>query len=155
MSANLKAGTHPKVFVIGVGGGNDVWAHKLAGSSYIKGIELNRGVLDVHHTVAREFSRGLFEDANIELVLDEGRSALMRDSGKYDIIQMTGIDTWTSLTSGAYVLAENYLYTVEAVQQMYSHLAEGGVIQITRMGENMEKLRLLANVHEAFRRLGV
>jgi len=87
-------------------------------------------------------------------VCDEGRSALMRETGRYDIIQMTGIDTWTSLASGAYVLAENYLYTVEAVRQMYGRLQEGGILQITRMGANMEKLRLLANVQQAFDDMG-
>lgn len=155
LTAALKHGTSPRVFVIGVGGGADVWAHQLAGASYIKGIELNRGVLEVHETVAREFSRGLLEDPRIELVCDEGRSALMRDRGRYDVIQMTGIDTWTSLASGAYVLAENYLYTVEAVRQMYDRLADGGILQITRMGAQMEKLRLLVNVQQAFAEMGV
>jgi len=150
LTAAVKRGTDPRVFVIGVGGGPDIWAHKLMGASYIKGIELNRGVLEVHDTVAKEFSLGLRDDPTIELVCDEGRSALMRDTTKFDIIQMTGIDTWTSLASGAYVLAENYLYTVEAVQQMYEHLNEGGIIQITRMGKNMERLRLLSNVQQAF-----
>ncbi len=164
MTASVKQGTNPQVFVIGVGGGNDVWAHKLMGSRRIKGIELNKGVLEVHREKARDslpdgspgplFSRDLLADPNVELVCDEGRSALMRDNGHYDIIQMTGIDTWTALASGAYVLAENYLYTVEAVMQMYEHLADGGIIQVTRMGENMEKLRLLSNVFEAMRRLG-
>ena len=155
MSATMKKGTNPKVFIIGVGGANDVWANKLAGASKIKGIELNHGVLDVHRTVGKEFSKGILEDKTIELVNDEGRSALMGDTERYDIIQMTGIDTWTALTSGAYVLAENYLYTVEAVMQMYEHLEEGGVIQITRMGLDMEKLRLLSNIYEAMRRMGV
>lgn len=155
LTASAKQGTNPRVFIIGVGGAPDVWAHKLVGASRIRGIELNRGVLDVHQTVAKEFSRGITEDPTVELVLDEGRSALMRDPAKYDIIQMTGIDTWTSLASGAYVLAENYLYTVEAVQQMYAHLEEGGIVQITRMGANMERLRLLANVWQAFTNLGV
>lgn len=155
MSAQVKKGSSPRVFVIGVGGGPDVWAHLLTGASKVKGIELNRGVLEAHHTVAREFSRGMLEDPRVELVVDEGRSALMRDPERYDIVQMTGIDTWTSLASGAYVLAENYLYTVEAVTQMYEHLAEGGLLQITRMGANMEKLRLLANVDQAFANMGV
>lgn len=154
LTATIKQGTSPRVFVIGVGGGPDVWAHKLMGAKAVRGIELNRGVLAVHHTVAKDFSQGLLDDPSIELVLDEGRSALMRDQAKYDIIQMTGIDTWTSLASGAYVLAENYLYTVEAVQQMYEHLADGGIVQITRMGANMERLRLLANVWQAFTNLG-
>ncbi|HEX6811121.1 MAG TPA: hypothetical protein VF384_05835 [Planctomycetota bacterium] len=155
LSASIKRGSAPRVFVIGVGGGHDVWAHKAAGASFVKGVELNRGVLEAHRTIAREFSQGLLEDPNIELVCDEGRSALMRDPGRYDVIQMTGIDTWTSLASGAYVLAENYLYTVEAVQLMYEHLQEGGMLQITRMGANMERLRLLANVHQAFTNMGV
>jgi spermidine synthase len=155
LTATLKRGSSPKVFIIGVGGGNDVWANKLAGASKIRGIELNRGVLDVHRTVGAQFSKGILEDPAIELVNDEGRSALMGDPDRYDIIQMTGIDTWTALTSGAYVLAENYLYTVEAVMQMYEHLEEGGIIQITRMGLDMEKLRLLSNIFEAQRRLGV
>lgn len=155
LTAAVKKGTNPRVFIIGVGGAPDVWAHKLMGASYIKGIELNRGVLEVHDTVAKEFSRGLLEDPTIELVCDEGRSALMRDKTKYDIIQMTGIDTWTSLASGAYVLAENYLYTVEAVQQMYEHLEEGGIIQVTRMGANMERLRLLSNINQAFVNMGI
>ncbi|MCK5944030.1 MAG: hypothetical protein KAI24_18740, partial [Planctomycetes bacterium] len=84
-----------------------------------------------------------------------GRSALMRDQSKYDVIQMTGIDTWTSLASGAYVLAENYLYTVDAVKQMYERLDDGGILQVTRMGTDMERLRLLANVNQAFVEMGV
>ncbi len=155
LSATVKLGTAPRVFVIGVGGGPDLWAHKLTGAAHVKGIELNRGVIDVHHTVAKEFSRGLLEDPNIEIVCDEGRSALMRDPERYDIVQMTGIDTWTSLASGAYVLAENYLYTVEAVRLMYEHLRDGGLLQITRMGAEPEKLRLLVNVMQAFREMGV
>ncbi|HEB53904.1 MAG TPA: hypothetical protein ENI87_11685 [bacterium] len=155
LSGKIKAGSAPKVFVIGVGGGPDIWAHKLLGAGSIKGIELNEGVLEIHRKVAPEFSKQLLEDPSIELVCDEGRSALMRESASYDIIQMTGIDTWTSLASGAYVLAENYLYTVEAIEQMYARLADGGILQITRMGADMERLRLLANIDEAFRRMGV
>jgi spermidine synthase len=154
LSGPVKKGSAPRVFVIGVGGGPDLWAHKLLGASYVKGIELNRGVLEVHETIGREFSRGLREDPNVEFVCDEGRSALMHDPARYDVIQMTGIDTWTSLASGAYVLAENYLYTVEAVQQMYAHLADGGILQITRMGADPEKLRLLVNVHHALLAMG-
>lgn len=155
LSATIKEGSAPRVFVIGVGGGPDLWAHKLTGASRVKGIELNRGVIDVHHTAAKDFSRGLLEDPRIEIVCDEGRSALMRDPERYDIVQMTGIDTWTSLASGAYVLAENYLYTVEAVRLMYEHLRDGGLLQITRMGAEPEKLRLLVNVMQAFREMGV
>lgn len=146
---HLKEGSQPKVCVIGVGGAPDLWAAKVHDASLIRGIELNRSILDVHAGVAKQFSAPLFADPRVQVVCDEGRSALMRDPQHYDVIQLTGIDTWTALNSGAYVLAENYLYTVEACRTMYDRLAEGGVLQITRMAADMESIRLLHNMHAA------
>ena len=73
----------------------------------------------------------------------------MREKTSYDIIQMSGIDTLTLLTSGAYMMAENYLYTVEAIENMYSKLADDGIIAITRFAHEMETLRLLSNIFAA------
>jgi len=139
----------PRVFIIGVGGGNDVWAAKLNGAKYIKGIELNQQILDIHNSFLSDYSKDIIKDPKIDLVCDEGRSALIRDTTRYDIIQMTGVDTWTSLTSGAYVLAENYLYTIEALKNMYSKLTDGGIISITRFANDVETLRLLSNIFTA------
>jgi hypothetical protein len=140
---------NPRVFVIGVGGGNDVWAAKLNGAKYIKGIELNRQILDIHNSVLSSYSKNIINDPNIDLVFDEGRSALIRDTTRYDVIQMTGVDTWTSLTSGAYVLAENYLYTTESLKNMYGKLTDGGIISITRLALDVETLRLFSNIFAA------
>jgi hypothetical protein len=136
-----------RVFIIGVGGGNDVWGAKINGARYIKGVELNKQILDMHRDALYNFSRNIIDDPAIELVNEEGRSALMRDKSKYDVIQMSGIDTWTALTSGSYVLAENYLYTVEAIQNMYDHLTDEGIILITRPAKDMETLRLLSTIY--------
>jgi len=153
-SAAVQLRDNARVFVIGVGGGNDVWAAKTHNARYIKGVELNRQILDIHRGTLSHFSQHIIEDPRIELVADEGRSALMREHGDYDVIQMSGIDTWTALTSGAYMLAENYLYTVEAVRNMYDRLSSDGIIQITRCSQTMETLRLLSNVHTAFEAQG-
>lgn len=146
---HLKEGTGAKVFIIGVGGAHDVWAAKIHGASLVRGIELNAGVLEAHHTVAKEYSRDLLQDPAVDLVWDEGRTALMHQRQRFDVIQLTGIDTWTALSSGAYVLAENYLYTVEACRQMYARLAPGGILQITRMALDRETIRLMVNLHAA------
>ncbi|HKU40390.1 MAG TPA: hypothetical protein VJR89_19650 [Polyangiales bacterium] len=144
----------PSVLIIGLGGGNDAWAAKLHDARKIKAIELNWPIVAIHEHQLRRFSRALVEDPRVELVVDEGRSALMRESERYDVIQMTGIDTWTALASGAYVLAENYLYTHEAIASMYERLAPDGIIQISRFAATMEALRLLSNIHAAFESLG-
>lgn len=139
----------PRVFIIGVGGGNDVWGAQANGAAAVKGIELNQQVLDIHRTVLPNYSQNIIEDPRIELVHDEGRSALMREKARYDVIQMSGIDTYTLLTSGAYMMAENYLYTVEAIENMYDKLTDEGIISITRFAHEMETLRLLATIFAA------
>lgn len=154
-SASLRLKQSPRVFIIGVGGGNDVWAAKVNRASFVKAIELNAGILDVHTKVRPIYSRQIIEDPKIQLINDEGRSALVHDRGKYDVIQLSGIDTWASLASGAYILAENYLYTQEAILGMYDHLEPGGILQIIRMAADMEALRLMAIIDAALKQRGV
>jgi len=145
----------PRVFIIGVGGGNDVWAAKIHDASYIKGIELNKPTLEIHQKILPEYTRVLTQDPNITLVCSEGRSALMREPNEYDVIQLSGIDTWTALTSGSYVMAEDYLYTRQAIENMYAHLAENGILQIIRFAGPSESLRLISNINASFERTGV
>lgn len=143
------------VLVIGLGGGNDVWAALTAGARSVNAVELNWPIVDIHRRVMRSYSRRLVESPFVRLVVDEGRSVLMRERARYDVIQMTGIDTWTALASGAYVLAENYLYTQEAIASMYRRLRPGGILQIARFSATMEALRLLSNIHAALDSLHV
>jgi spermidine synthase len=145
----------PNVLVIGLGGGNDVWAARIHGAKSVRAIELNEPVVDTHLYVLRRYSRAIVEDPTIQFTIGEGRSELMRDSRRYDVIQMSGIDTWTALASGAYVLAENYLYTREAIAQMYDHLEPSGILQIARYSAEMEALRLMSNISAALADSGV
>ena len=145
----------PDVLVIGLGGGNDVWAAKASGARSVKAFELNWPIVDIHKRVLRDFSKGLTGDPNIQLLVGEGRSGLMRETTQYDVIQMTGIDTWTALASGAYVLAENYLYTREAIASMYSRLKPDGILQISRFSETMEAMRLMSNISAALESFGI
>jgi spermidine synthase len=154
-SAALQLKQQPRVLVIGAGGGVDVWAAFLRNPVSVRAIELNRQILDIQRHELPHYSRPLLEDPRIEFVHGEGRSELMRDSDRYDVIQMSGIDTWTALSSGAYVLAENYLYTREAFETLYRHLDLDGLLQIIRPAAEMETLRLLSNIHAALQSLGV
>ncbi len=141
-------------FIIGVGGGDDVWAHHHAGTGRIKGIELNRQILDIHRTTLAEYSRALLANPAVELVHGEGRTALLSERERFDLVQMSGIDTWTALQSGAYMLAENFLYTQEAIDDMFAVLTDEGAVQITRFSADHETLRLIATLRAAHSRAG-
>jgi spermidine synthase len=67
----------------------------------------------------------------VRLVAGEGRHFVRTTQDQYDLIQLTGVDTLSAMNSGAYVLAENYLYTVEAFHDYLDHLAPGGILSFS------------------------
>jgi hypothetical protein len=141
--------TDPSVLVIGFGGGDDVWAALHRGAASVDAVDLNAAVLAAHQVVRPKWSAGWIDDPRVSVSVAEGRSHLMRTQTRYDRVQLTGIDTWAALASGAYMLAENYLYTTESFRLMLDHLELGGILQITRMAAEMETLRVLTQVHAA------
>lgn len=146
-AARLRPGG--KALVIGFGGGDDLWAARSQGVGAIDAVDLNAPVLAAHTTIRPQWSADLLNDPTISMVVAEGRNTLMRSAEEYDLVQLTGIDTWTALTSGAYMLAENHLYTTESFGQMLDRLTPDGILQITRMAAEMEALRVLVQLREA------
>ena len=118
----------PEVLVIGLGGGFDILAGIHGGARRMVAVELDPITVDVLRDHSRDFSGALLERPEISTVVAEGRSFLRNQGNPYDLIQLTGVDTLAALSSGAYVLAESYLYTVEAMRDYLSRLSDDGVL---------------------------
>lgn len=61
-------------------------------------------------------------------------------------------------SSGAYVMVENYLYTMEAISDYWDHLSENGIIQISRWhypNAPREELRAFIMAYKALSQKGV
>lgn len=132
--------------VIGVGGGRDVLSALWAGHQRIVGIEINGVLIDLIARSHRAFA-GIADDPAVDLVHDEARSYLRRTDERFDVIQMSLIDTWAATGAGAFTLSENGLYTREAWQVFLDALAPGGVFSVSRWfnpSELSETNRLLA-----------
>jgi SAM-dependent methyltransferase len=125
---------HPnpeEALIIGVGGGTDVVSAMAAGAKHITGIEINQVTIDLMKTTYADYA--LWPKlANIELLCMDGRNYAARTKKKFDTINMTGIDTFSALSTGAYVLSENYLYTVEAIRDYLRILKDDGILNIFR-----------------------
>jgi hypothetical protein len=120
----------PKALIIGPGGGVDVAMALQSDASSITAVELDPITVDLVSGRYAGFVGNLYQQPEVNVVVDEGRSFLRRAEEKYDIVQMTGVDTLAALNSGAYVLAENYLYTVEAYNEFMDHLTERGILSV-------------------------
>jgi SAM-dependent methyltransferase len=156
--AFLVKATPPKnVLIIGPGGGNEVYVGYQMGASSITAIELNPAMLDVTRRLFADFTGHLYETPKARAFVSEGRSYVRSHGGTYDLIQMSGVDTWAALSSGAYVLSENFLYTVEAIQEYYKHLEPDGILSVGRftLDPPRESLRLVSIAFQALKELGV
>ena len=132
------------VAVIGSGGGVDVQNALALGARSVTAIEINPIIIDLVTNRYRDVVGDAFRDPRVHLVRDEGRSCIARSRERFDVLQITLIDTWAASVSGAYSLSENYLYTTEAFAEYVSHLSDSGVLSITRWYYEMPRLVALA-----------
>jgi spermidine synthase len=132
--------------VIGVGGGRDVLTAIWGRSHSVTGIEMNEALVRLLKGPLRRFT-AIADRPEIELVHDEARSYLTRTAKRFDVLQMSLIDTWAATGAGAYTLSENGLYTLEAWRVFLGVLKPGGIFSVSRwFSPNMvsETTRLVA-----------
>ncbi|MBI5208790.1 MAG: hypothetical protein HY927_02305 [Elusimicrobia bacterium] len=121
----------PRTLIIGAGGGKDVLSALSFGARHVTAVELNPIIVrDVMLDRYRDFSGGLYQDPRVRAVAREGRSFVSSSREKFDIIQLAFVDTSAATPGGAYILAENSLYTVEAFRRFLDHLEPGGILSV-------------------------
>jgi spermidine synthase len=144
--------------IIGPGGGVDVLRAVANGSGSVTGIEINPIIVnDVMRERYSDYSYHLYDLPQVHIHVQDGRSYVRSSREKYDVVQMTLVDTWASTAAGAFALSENNLYTVEAFREYFDHLKPDGMIAITRweFHQPREALRVVSQAIEALHRLGV
>jgi len=121
------ATAQPKqVFVVGPGGGLDVWFGLNGQVQAITAVEINPASVEI----VNEFSAyhgNLYRQPQVRIIVDEGRSVLRREAKKYNLIYLSQVVTLVTERNG-YALTENTIYTVEAFTDYLNHLQPGGQI---------------------------
>ena len=106
-----------------------------------------------------DFSGHLDRQPGVSLVNAEARSYINHSSDRYDLVQISLIDTWAATAAGGLTLTENRLYTVEAWGDFYRALKPGGLLSVSRWydpnGHRGEFYRLVAIAASALQRKGV
>ena len=152
LAATLRPGAD--ALVIGLGGGPDLVATLAAGADHVTAVEINAAVVDVLGTHYREFL-GLPPEGSerFELVHADGRGFVRHFRDRFDVIQMTGADTYAASAVAGSLLSENYLYTREAFVDFLQALEPNGLLAMTRF--SLEPIKGLTTMIEALREIGV
>ncbi len=134
--------------IIGVGGGRDMLSAYYFGFRDITGVELNPIFVDLltNPKRFRSFS-GLADLPNVRFFVDDARSWFARTTQRFDLLQMSLVDTWASTGAGGFTLSENGLYTVEGWEHFLHALTPHGIFTVSRWyapGYEYELGRLLS-----------
>ncbi len=123
---------YDSVLIIGAGGGPDILTAKMFETPKVHAVEINPLIVNFVRNVFAEFSGNPYELPGVSFTVLDGRSYVAQSDEEFDLIQISEVDTTSAQAAGALTLVENSLYTVEAFEEYYEHLAPGGVLTVTR-----------------------
>jgi hypothetical protein len=142
------------VLVIGLGGTPDIQTALHHDAKSITGVDINSTTMEMARGPMAEFLGRPYQDPRVKLFLSDGRSHVRASSDRWDLIQLTGVDTKSVLASGTLALNESYLYTAEAFDEYLAHLEDDGILCVNYAGDQFRE-RLAATALMALERRGV
>jgi spermidine synthase len=153
----------PSVTIIGAAGGNEIVASTRWNAARVTAVELNPVTVSLLTTRFKEYTGAIADDPRVSLVNAEGRAFFDATTERSDLVWFVAPDSYAAMnaaTSGAYVLSESYLYTVEMLESAFAHLEPGGVVcaqfgEINYADKPNRTTRYLTTAREALHRLGV
>jgi len=124
---------HPeKMLVVGAGGGTDILMGILHHVPEITALEANQQIAELLERPFAGFSGNLYSRPDVRLELREARQFLHSSDKRFDLIQISMIDSFVNSAGGLHSATESYLYTVEAFRQCLAHLSDTGMLAVTR-----------------------
>lgn len=131
--------------VLGAGGGREVRAALQAGQKEVVAVEINRAIAnEVMLGKMLEYSGGLYQKPEVELVVADGRSYVRATDRRFRTIVMSLVDTWAAASVGGLSLVEDGLYTVEAFRDYLRHLEPNGALVVNRWDPEIDRLVALS-----------
>jgi len=140
------------VLVLNPRGGLGVMQALSGGASTVTTVLENNLIIDAVSLTAPEYD--VFSNERVELIEEPGRCFLKRSKSAFDLVVFPLTDAYRPVTSGAYSLAESYLFTVESFEHALQRLNPEGVLVVTRWLQSppSESVRLISTLVEALER---
>lgn len=122
------------VLILGAGAGSDVLQAWLFDAKHIDAVEQNPQMIALLQDKYAQFAGGIYSLPQVSVHQSEARAFVTNSHNSYDLINLALMDgsAGGGGAAGLYSMAENYLYTVEGIQQYLGHLKPDGYLSFTR-----------------------
>ncbi len=160
MAAPYAILNEPNVLVVNLAGGISAQVAKAKGAKKVTIVEQNPELLKLMRDDPKvaAFTGNLLKDPLIDVHLGEARAHCVSNPGKYDLVEISLIDSIGLSDSGGYAVQENYTYTAEAIAEYMKALKDNGVLSITvwnRLNPPRNVLKLVSTVVASLKAQGV
>lgn len=119
-------GSNNKALIIGAGGGRGVLYALAGGSTDITAIEINPASIEAVRAFG-DFNGFVFDRPEVKVDISDGRNFVRTTNKQFDLIFLSIVVTNTTQGAG-FALSENYIHTVEAMEDYLGILSNNGKI---------------------------
>jgi len=137
---------------IGAGGGRGVLYALAAGSSNIAAVEINPASIEAAR-IFGDFNGHLFDRPEVRTYIQDGRNFVRTIDEQFDVIFLSLVVTNTTQGVGL-ALSENYVHTVQAMEDYLDILSAGGRVAFVTHDQN-SLIRLTTTAMQALVNRGV
>ena len=146
----------PRVALLGETGMTNVWLAARHDAERINVVQPDANVIRLLRGPLRDAGGVVLDLAGAAVIEAEPRHFLARTGHRYDLIQLSVLESSAAGSGGVGGLAEDHLVTVEGISSCLDALEPGGMLAVTRGIQipPRDNVKLLAIVSEALRRRG-
>jgi spermidine synthase len=143
-----------RTLVVGADGGSGVLLALRNRTPEIIALEANRQIADLLLDPFMAFSGQVFSRPEVKLEVRDARQFLQATETRFDLIDLSLLDSPQTSAGGLHSAAESYLYTTEAFSIYLNRLSDSGILSVTRWLKlpPRDSLRVVATAVEALRK---
>jgi spermidine synthase len=137
-----------EVLVVGAGTGNDVAIALAHGAEHIDAVEIDPVILRLGRELRPD---PVYDDPRVHSHVNDARQYLQTIDRKYDLIIFGTLDSQIALSALSTIRLDNYVYTVQSIEQAKQALKPDGILVLYFWAEkDWIKSRLVGMVEQAF-----
>ncbi len=150
----------PRVLLLRLGGGIGAYSALHHGAREVTVVESNPYLLRMlkEDPFFQEYTGNLLHDPRLRVLYTEPRAYTGSTREKYNLVEISLIDSIGLSSAGGYPITENFIYTAEGIQSYLSCLEPSGILAVTvwnRLNPPRNVPKLLSTVVTALQQNGI
>ena len=126
------APTRPRVLLLDEVGGGNIWLARRNDAAAVDVVQSNRVLTELFSGPLADEGGAVFNLPGVALQSVEPRAFLEGTDEAFDLIQLSGMESWSAAAGGLEGLNQDHLMTVEGMEAALRRLSPDGILHVSR-----------------------